>query len=97
MYDRLLSADRHRSFFLFGPRGTGKSSWTQRHFADAVIIDLLESELFLDLLVHPGHLEKLASGARSGWIVIDEIQKVPALLDEVHRLIERRRLKFLLA
>ncbi|MBI4700241.1 MAG: ATP-binding protein [Deltaproteobacteria bacterium] len=96
MYDRLIAVDRRKSFFLFGPRGTGKSWWVQHAFPDAAYIDLLEAELYNELLAQPGRLEKLAPATGSSWVIIDEIQKVPALLDEVHRLIEGRGLKFVL-
>src|SRR5437899_9683487 len=62
--------------------------------AEAVWIDLLESETYLELLASPARLESKIPPGHRGWIVIDEIQKVPALLDEVHRLIEKRRLRF---
>jgi predicted AAA+ superfamily ATPase len=84
------------SFFLFGPRGTGKSSWIQSHLEGAVVFDLLEGELSHRLQASPARLESLIPPAHQGWVVIDEIQKVPGLLDEVHRLIERKRWKFAL-
>ena len=96
MYSRLLSPPKDKSFFLFGPRGTGKSVWVRQRFSDALYLDLLESELYTDLLASPQRLEQKIPPGYSGWIVIDEVQKVPAILDEVHRLIERQRLKFVL-
>lgn len=94
---------RKKSFFLFGPRATGKSFLIHKQLADkAVILDLLRSDLFLRLSVAPIELEAIISarlGRRPGprpIIVIDEIQKVPALLDEVHRLIETKGYTFLL-
>lgn len=86
-----------RSFFLFGPRGTGKSTWLRQVLPDAVNLDLLDASLFLELLRDPHRLEAMVGDrARGQWVVLDEIQKVPALLDEVHRLIERRRWRFAL-
>ena len=80
------------SFFLLGPRGTGKSWWTRRAFPDALTLDLLEPATERRLLARPELLEGFALGMRKpGPIIIDEVQKVPALLDVVHRLIERRR------
>jgi len=84
------------SFFLFGPRGTGKSSWVKANFHDAIYFDLLESEVYLELLASPQRLDSRIPAGFKGWVVLDEVQKVPQLLDEVHRLIEKRRLKFAL-
>ena len=76
-----------RSFFLFGPRGAGKSTWFQQVLPDAFRLDLLDASLFLELSRDPHRLEALITGRPAGtWIVLDEIQKVPPLLDEVHRL-----------
>ena len=88
-----------KSFFVFGPRGVGKSTWLRRGLPpDAVLLDLLRSDVFLDLSRDPSHLEALVAHRPAGsWICIDEIQKAPALLDEVHRLIESRRLRFALS
>ena len=85
-----------KSFFLFGPRGTGKSSWLRDRLPDAIHLDLLESDLYTPLLASPQRLEGMIPQRYRGWVVLDEVQKVPALLDEVHRLIERRRLRFAL-
>ena len=96
MYRRIINPPENKSFFLFGPRGTGKSSWVQKIFPNALYLDLLESELFNDLLAKPGRLaEKIPSSFRD-WVILDEVQKIPELLDEVHRLIEKRNLKFVL-
>jgi len=86
-----------RSFFLFGPRGTGKSTWLQQVLPDALRLDLLDASLFLELSRDP-HLIEAMIGDRpeNSWVVLDEIQKIPALLDEVHRLMESRRLRFAL-
>ncbi|MCX5908968.1 MAG: AAA family ATPase [Deltaproteobacteria bacterium] len=86
-----------RSFFLFGPRGTGKSTWLQQVLPDAFRLDLLDSSLFLELSRDPHRLEALISSRPAGtWVVLDEIQKVPSLLDEVHRLMELHRWRFAL-
>jgi predicted AAA+ superfamily ATPase len=61
-----------------------------------VYVDLLESGRYTELLAAPERLELLLPEAHAGWVVIDEVQKIPALLDEVHRLIERRRIRFAL-
>lgn len=86
-----------RSFFLFGPRATGKSSWLAGALPGARRLDLLDTRLALQLARDPHALDQHVTDldARS-WVVLDEIQKVPELLDEVHRLMESRRLRFAL-
>ena len=86
------------SFFLFGPRGTGKSTWLRQALGEgALFLDLLDTDLELELTGHPHRLEDLVGKRPAGaWVVLDEIQKVPALLDEVHRLMEARRWRFAL-
>ena len=96
MYSRIIQCPRDRSFFLFGPRGTGKTTWIRQHFPDAVYIDLLQSEEYFRLSASPQRLDGAVPHGWKGWVIIDEIQKIPELLDEVHRLIENRRLKFIL-
>lgn len=96
MFPRILNHPEFKSFFLFGPRGTGKSSWVRQRFPDAVYLDLLEAGLSSELLAAPDRLERRLPRDHDGWIVLDEVQKVPALLDEVHRLIESRGLRFVL-
>jgi predicted AAA+ superfamily ATPase len=96
MYTRLLKPPGAQSFFLFGPRGTGKTTWVRRTFSGAVYIDLLEAELFTRLTANPQRLENLIPIGHRDWIVIDEIQRIPDLLSEIHRLIEARQHKFAL-
>ena len=98
MFNRLLKLplEGTQSIFLFGPRGTGKTSWIKAHMPDALYLDLLEFGLYSTLSADPGRLEKLIPGSYKGWIVIDEVQRVPALLNEVHRLIESKKMRFLL-
>ena len=90
-----------KSHFLFGPRSTGKSTAIRRQLSQhATIINLLRVPVQSALLKNPGELEGMIDAANeqnSSYVVIDEIQKVPALLDEVHRLIEERKFKFLLS
>lgn len=84
-----------KSHFLLGPRGTGKSSLIRSTLPEATYIDLLAEDTFDRLLRRPSALsEYVPSAARE--VVIDEIQRIPALLNEVHRLIEARKLRFLL-
>lgn len=96
MYSRILKIPEGKSFFLFGPRATGKTTWLQTVFPSSLYIDLLESELYHSLLASPKRLASLIPNDFSDWIVLDEIQRVPELLNEVHRLIEKRQLKFVL-
>lgn len=87
------------SFFLWGPRQTGKSTLLRATYKDAHWIDLLKSEEFRRYLAHPEFLREEIEAMEPNprrQIVIDEIQKVPALLDEVHWLIENRGLHFAL-
>lgn len=98
MYSRLLKAPliENTSFFLFGPRGTGKTAWVKTALPNAIYIDLLETTTFTDLLANPQRLENLIPLGFSDWIIIDEVQKNPFLLSEVHRLIEKYHYKFVL-
>jgi predicted AAA+ superfamily ATPase len=87
MYTRHLKAPRE-SFFLFGPRGTGKSTWLRQQLPDAHWFDLLRMPLVLELTRRPetfrARIEALPKGS---WVVVDEVQRMPALLDEVHALL----------
>jgi predicted AAA+ superfamily ATPase len=96
MYSRLIKPPKAKSFFLFGPRGTGKTTWVKSIFPKAVYLDLLEAELFNDLLANPQRLENFIPKNFHDWIIIDEVQKVPELLNEIHRLIEKYKYKFIL-
>ncbi|MBM3243594.1 MAG: ATP-binding protein, partial [Candidatus Omnitrophica bacterium] len=96
MYSRLINPPKGKSFFLFGPRGTGKTTWVKAAFPKAVYVDLLESELFNNLLANPQRLENLIPEGFKDWVIIDEVQRVPELLNEVHRLIEKYKYKFIL-
>jgi predicted AAA+ superfamily ATPase len=96
VYTRILEPPSRHSFLLFGPRGTGKTTWLRTRFPDAPFFDLLDAEVQWELTAFPRRLGERIPPAYRGWVVIDEVQKVPALLDEVHRLIEGRRLRFAL-
>ena len=86
-----------KSFFLFGPRATGKTTLVRQQLAEkAFIIDLLDSRYFLRLSSAPHELESLIAARPADIFVIDEIQRIPELLNEIHRLIETRNLTFLL-
>jgi len=78
-------------FFLLGPRGTGKTLWTRHHYPDALRVDLLDPETHRSLAARPERLiELVAANSERPQVVIDEIQKLPALLEVVHLLIERK-------
>lgn len=96
MVSRTRTAPTAGSFFLFGPRGTGKSTWVDATFPGVLKVDLLKESTYAELLGHADRLEAMADAHGGGVIVIDEVQKLPSLLDEVHRLIEKRRFRFVL-
>jgi predicted AAA+ superfamily ATPase len=78
-------------FFLLGPRGTGKTSWCAQHYPDALRIDLLNPAVLRRYSVEPEYLINIVeANTKARHIVIDEIQKLPTLLEVVHLLIERK-------
>lgn len=107
-FNRLCKTLKTRSFFLFGARGTGKSTLLRHELGGArgLWIDLLDPEQEDRLARHPGALleqvraqDRVGSEAPLEWVVIDEIQKVPRLLDVIHSILETpggRRPKFAL-
>ena len=98
MFERLFKKplESRKSFFLFGPRGTGKTTWLKHHLPRALFVNLLQSEFYNRLSANPGHLRDLIPPDYTDWIIIDEVQRIPALLNEVHDLIESRGLNFIL-
>lgn len=96
MFSRDFHPPAAQSYFLFGPRGSGKSAFVESFYRDALFFDLLDSEVFNELLASPRALSARIPDGFDGWVVIDEVQKASALLDEAHRLIEKRGLKFVL-
>jgi predicted AAA+ superfamily ATPase len=84
----LESMLKQKSYFLFGPRQTGKSTLVQHKLPAAKVYNLLDNTLFLEFNSRPGRLKEEVSG-RDNLVVIDEIQRVPQLLNEVHLLIEK--------
>jgi predicted AAA+ superfamily ATPase len=79
-----------KSFFLFGPRGTGKSTWLRHELPDAVFVDLLKPEVYRELQARPERLREIAKGsARNRTVVVDEVQRVPELLSVVHATLEQ--------
>jgi predicted AAA+ superfamily ATPase len=99
MFNRLINPIISNSFFLFGARGTGKTTFLRQFFKDRQVlwIDLLdpnEEDLFTR---KPDELlARLKTISPDSWVIIDEVQKVPKLLNYVHQLIENPRLKFAL-
>ena len=96
MYSRLIKPPGEKSFFLFGPRGTGKSFWVRHAFPEACYVDLLEADHFQELLASPQRLEGKIPPHFKNWIILDEVQRIPEILNEVHRLIELKRHRFIL-
>lgn len=98
MFKRILKLplDAHNSIFLFGPRGTGKTSYLKHYLKDFLYFDLLDFGVYGPLHADPSRLENLIPSGYKGWIVIDEVQRIPELLNEVHRLIEYKKFKFVL-
>jgi predicted AAA+ superfamily ATPase len=96
MYNRLISLNKvpSRSFFLWGPRQSGESTLLHALYPDAKFIDLLQSDVFASYVRRPALLRELDTDAR--LIVIDEVQKIPELLDEVHWCIENQKRIFAL-
>lgn len=96
MISRIFKGPSSQSYFLFGPRGVGKTHFLREHYPDALFIDLLEDETFNELLSSTQRLESKILERSARTVVIDEVQKIPRILDEVHRLIEKRRIRFIL-
>lgn len=98
MYPRILNLSsllEKKSFFFFGPRSTGKTTMIECQLPEARVYDLLDAEVFRRLVKRPRLIEEELNSYNT-IVVIDEIQKYPPLLDEVHRLIQKRGVRFLL-
>lgn len=100
MFPRLRHFSNKRSFFLFGPRGTGKSTLLKHRFTqkECFWLDLLDSSIEDRFLRNPNELYAIVKALPDEikYVIVDEIQKVPKLLDEVHRLIEETGKIFIL-
>src|SRR4051794_35931123 len=97
-YPRVLDVGRlaaRKSMFLFGPRQTGRTALIRHALPEAKTFDLLDGDVFLNLSRRPAQLGE-EIGPRDQIVVLDEIQKLPGLLDEVHRLVETRGIRFIL-
>lgn len=88
----------HKSFFLFGPLGVGKSTLLKKKVKASLIINLLKSSDFLMLKQNPDHLIDLTNSLKGGaWVIIDEIQRIPELLNIVHEIYESKKINFALS
>ena len=100
MIKRLLNlrqAIEINSYFLFGPRATGKTSLIEATIKADLSLNLLSPKEYLRYTSQPGLLTDQCADLKSGaLIVIDEVQRIPDLLNEVHYLIEKKKLRFLL-
>ena len=97
MYYTRLARVPEQSFFLLGMRGVGKSTWARQALCNALRLDLLDEALFTDLLADPALFRQLLSGVGPDeWVVVDEVQRIPSLLNGVHRMIEERGMRFAL-
>jgi predicted AAA+ superfamily ATPase len=119
MFKRLVRPSRHSSFFLFGARGTGKSTYIERqllpdwqinvpaevnargvwHSAKTLYFDLLNDDVEESFSKDPEKLKReiAALSEKPDWVILDEVQKAPRLLDVVHSIIEKQKIKFILS
>ncbi len=96
MFSRVLTFPR-KSFILIGPRGTGKTTWLKSHPFN-LVVDLLVSRDRIKLSADPHYLSTMVSGLQRGdWVLIDEVQKIPELMEEVHHLYEEKKINFVLS
>lgn len=88
-----------RSFFLFGPRATGKSTWLKASFPEHYYLDLLRNDIYFHLSSSPANFREriLGQNPETTWIIVDEIQRLPVLLQDVHSLIEEKKYRFALS
>ena len=95
-----INLPKKQSAFLWGPRKTGKTTYLKTHFPKSIRYDFLKTDLFLDMSKNPSLLrEQILAKKKSELkepIILDEVQKVPQILDEVHWLIENKGLSFVL-
>ena len=107
-YARTISIRKSKSFFLFGARGTGKSTWLQEAFraTEHLWIDLTNPDverryirrpaLILDEWKNLVQAKKISDSGELPWVVIDEVQKIPAILDVAHTGIQHHKIRFAL-
>ena len=95
-----ITLPKGQSAFLWGPRKVGKTTYLKAHFPDSIVYDFLKTDLFIDMSRNPALLrEQLLAQPKEKLkqpVILDEVQKVPQILDEVHWLIENMGLRFIL-
>lgn len=99
MFHSLIKPSLLNSFFLFGPRGSGKSTLLKQYFVttNTLYIDLLEDRMESRYSRDPDLLiSDIRALPNCDWVIVDEIQKLPKLLDIAHKLIEEKKIKFIL-
>ncbi len=98
MIKRICNLSKNNSFFLFGPRGSGKTSYLKHRYKDALYIDLLDIETFDELLLNPARFKDHINSAENKGkrVIVDEIQKLPRLLDTVQVEIQKNKRQFIL-
>jgi len=102
VFDRMLTIDLpiNQSAFLWGPRKTGKTTLLKSQFPKSIFIDFLQTDIFMEYTKSPFLLrDRLLAKKNQAFkypVIIDEVQKVPQILDEVHWLIENQRINFIL-
>jgi len=104
MFKRLFNIPKSHSFFLFGARGTGKSTLIHQSFdknfqqGEVLFLDLLDPAIEKQLSLHPERLIEMVNARKvpPKWVIIDEVQKIPKILDVVHKLIFEKKIKFAL-
>ena len=95
---QLLEGSGKESLFLWGARQTGKSTLLKQLFPDALWFDLLKSDVYRRYQKEPSQFrEVIIANTTSSIVIVDEIQKIPELLDEVHWLIENHQVRFILS
>ena len=95
--NRIIRIPENKNIFLFGVRGSGKTALLKRLFPSALYIDLLDESLYQSYLFHVGRFYETVNAFQDdGLVIVDEIQRMPRLLNEVHRLIESSNRRFIL-
>ncbi len=101
-FDRILNINlpEKQSAFLWGARKTGKSTYLKEKFSESIYFDFLQTDLYISLIKRPSLLREMIFAYNESQlkkpILIDEVQKIPHILDEIHWLIENKGLKFVL-
>lgn len=86
-----------QSAFLWGPRKTGKSTFLRQHFPQSIVFDFLDTDLYVDLVKKPSLLrQRLSVVDVQGPVILDEVQKIPSVLDEVHWMMENMKIPFIM-